>query len=236
MRGNMKAVILAGGKGTRLYPYTIVFPKPLVPIGNIPILEIVIKQLKKAGFYDVTLAVGHLAELIQSYFGNGKKFGVKLNYSKENNPLGTAGPLALIEDINDTFLVMNGDILTTLNFRDLVEFHQKYKPTATISTTLRRVNIDFGIVKENEKNEVIKYIEKPDMKYLISMGIYVFEPKILKYIKRGEYLDFPDLIEKLLKNKEKVKNYLSNDYWLDIGRKEDYEKAIGDYSKMKNNF
>jgi len=232
----MKAVILAGGKGTRLHPYTIVFPKPLVPIGNIPILEIVIKQLKKAGFYDITIAVGHLAELIKSYFGNGKKFGVKLNYSRENKPLGTAAPLALVEGLKDTFLVMNGDILTTLNFEDLIEFHKEHKPIVTIATTIRTVNIDFGIVKANEENEVINYIEKPEMQYLTSMGIYIFEPKILKYIKKGEYLNLPDLIEKLLKNKEKVKNYVSDDYWLDIGRKEDYRKAIDDYSKMKNNF
>lgn len=230
----MKAVILAGGKGTRLLPYTIVFPKPLVPIGNTPILEIIIKQLKKAGFNDITLAVGHLAELVQSYFGKGEKLGIKLNYSKEDNPLGTAGPLALIENLKDTFLVMNGDVLTTLNFKDLFEYHQKYKPTVTIATTFKKVNIDFGIIEKNEKNEIIKYVEKPDMRYLVSMGIYIFEPKILKYIKKGEYLNFPDLIEKLLKNKEKVKNYLSDDYWLDIGIKEDYKKAIEDQIEMKD--
>lgn len=232
----MKAVILAGGKGTRLHPYTIVFPKPLVPIGNVPILEIVIKQLKKVGFYDITIAVGHLAELIKSYFGNGKKFGVKLNYSRENKPLGTAAPLTLIEGLKDTFLVMNGDVLTTLNFRDLVEFHQKHKPIVTIATAFKTVNIDFGIVKANEENEVINYIEKPEMKYLVSMGIYIFEPRILKYIKKGEYLDLPDLIKKLLKNRERVKNYLSDDFWLDIGSEGDYKKAINTYNGLKNAF
>jgi NDP-sugar pyrophosphorylase family protein len=232
----MKAIILAGGKGTRLHPYTTLFPKPLLPIGNVPILEIIIKQLKKAGFSDITLAVSYLAELIHAYFGKGEKLGIKLNYSREDKPLGTAAPLTLIESLKDTFLVMNGDVLTTLNFRDLVEFHQKHKPIVTIATALKTINIDFGIVKANEENEVITYVEKPEMKYLVSMGIYIFEPTILKYIKKGKYLDIPDLINKLLKNRERVKNYVSDDYWLDIGRKEDYEKAVNYYNKNKNIF
>lgn len=234
MRSNMKVIILAGGKGTRLHPYTTLFPKPLLPIGNVPILEIIINQLKKSGFSEITLAVSYLAELIQAYFGDGKKLGIKLNYSKETNPLGTAGPLALIEGLKNTFLVMNGDVLTTINFRDLIEFHQKNKPIATIASTLRKINIDFGLINTNKENEVISYVEKPEMTYLVSMGIYILEPEILKYIKRGEYLDIPDLIKKLLKNNEKVKNYVSDDYWLDIGREEDYKKAIDDYNKMKD--
>jgi NDP-mannose synthase len=222
----MKAVILAGGKGTRLKPYTTVFPKPLMPIGEEPILEIVMKQLSSHGFDEVIMAVGHLAELIRVFFGNGDKYGIKISYYREDQPLGTAGPLAQMKnELNDVFLMMNGDVLTSLNFSEIVNFHQENGSIATIALSRKSVQIDFGLVELDENSDINGYIEKPKIDYLVSMGVYVFSPKVLEYIKPNEYLDFPDLIKILIKNGEKVKGYLYDGYWLDMGRPEDYERA-----------
>jgi len=235
----MKAIILAGGKGTRLAPYTTILPKPLMPIGNMPILEVVIRQLKGHShafgrFTEVTLAVGYLAELIMAYFDDGSKYGIKINYSKEEQPLGTAGPLALIPGLHSTFLVMNGDVLTTLDYVELVKYHQDQGAVATIAMHKRSVNIDLGVMKINSRNELIDYVEKPTLHYHVSMGIYVFEPKVLDYIKPGEPLDFPELVNILLAKGERVLAYPYDGYWLDIGRQDDYEKAIEDFARMEN--
>lgn len=222
----MKTVILAGGRGTRLKPYTTVFPKPLMPVGNRPILEIVIRQLKSYGFDDIIMAVGHLAELIMAFFEDGSKFGVKIKYSKEEEPLGTVGPLALIKkDLTDTFLMMNGDVLTTIDYPDLVRYHKERRALATIALKKRDVNIDFGVVEVDSNSSIKNYTEKPTINYLVSMGICVFEPKVLEYIVPNQYLDFPDLIKKLVLNGEPVSGYVYDGYWLDIGRAEDYERA-----------
>ena len=192
----MKAVILAGGKGTRLKPYTTVFPKPLMPIGDKPILEIVIRQLKSYGFNEIIMTVGHLAELIMTFFGDGSKYNVKIKYSRENQPLGTAGGLGLIKkELDETFLMMNGDVLTALDYSDLVNYHKRTGAIATIALNKRDVKIDFGVVELNDDNSIIGYTEKPKIDYLVSMGVYVLEPKVLDYIKSNEYLDFPDLIK-----------------------------------------
>ena len=229
----MKAVILAGGKGTRLKPYTTAFPKPLMPIGDKPILEIVARQLKSQGFEEIIMAVGYLAELIMTFFNDGGKYGVKIKYSREDKPLGTAGPLALMkEELKETFLMMNGDILTTLNYSVLVTYHKKNKAIATIALNKRDVYIDFGVVKLDDGNSIVGYTEKPKIDYLVSMGIYVFDPKVLEYIRPNEYLDFPDLIKKLISNGETVKGYVYDGYWLDIGRPDDYEKANRDIDKI----
>ena len=230
----MKAIILAGGKGTRLTPYTTILPKPLMPIGNMPILEVVIRQLKGYGFAEVTLAVGYLAELIMAYFDDGSRYEIKINYSKEEKPLGTAGPLALIPELSSTFLVMNGDVLTTLDYVELVRYHQAQGAVATIAMHKRSVNIDLGVMKTNSQNELIEYIEKPTLHYHVSMGIYIFEPKVLDYIKPGESLDFPELVRILLANGERVLAYPYDGYWLDIGRQDDYEKAIEDFGRMQD--
>jgi NDP-sugar pyrophosphorylase family protein len=232
----MKAVILAGGKGTRLKPYTMLFPKPLVPIDDMPILEVVIRQLKFYGFAEVTMAVGHLAELLVAYFGDGSKYGLKIDYSKEDSPLGTVGPLALIPNLMDSFLVMNGDVLTTLDYRDLLAYHRQKGAMATIAMHERCVKIDLGVIETNEENEVVGYIEKPLYNYRVSMGIYVFDPAILRYIQPGERLDFPDLVQLLLQNGEKVIGYPYDGYWLDIGRPDDYELAVGEFSRLRNEF
>lgn len=222
----MKAVILAGGKGTRLKPYTTAFPKPLMPIGDIPILEIVIHQLKLHSFGEIIMAVGHLAELIRTFFNDGSKFGVKIRYSREKQPLGTAGPLALIkEDLNETFLMMNGDVLTTLDYSELFKYHKRNRAIVTMALKKRDVKIDFGVPEIDDSNSILGYNEKPIIGYLVSMGVYIFEPTVLEYIRPNEYLDFPDLVKKLISNGETIKGYVCNGYWRDIGRPDDYERA-----------
>jgi NDP-sugar pyrophosphorylase family protein len=232
----MRAVILAGGKGTRLKPYTTVFPKPLVPIDDMPILEVVIRQLRSNGFTRVTMAVGHLAELLMAYFGDGSKFGLTIDYSKEDTPLGTAGPLAMIPGLTDTFLVMNGDILTTLPYRDLVAYHSQKGAAATIAIHERQVKIDLGVIETNAQNDLTGYIEKPTYQYRVSMGIYVFSPSVLAYIQPGQRLDFPDLVQVLLRKGEKVVGYPFAGYWLDIGRPDDYEQAVEEFSRLRGEF
>lgn len=232
----MRAVILAGGKGTRLAPYTTVFPKPLMPIDDRPILDIVIRQLKACGIDRITLAVGCLAELIIAYFGDGNRWDLKIEYSKEKRPLGTAGPLAYISDLDKTFLVMNGDVLTTLLYKRLLEYHKKNKGIATIAIHERKVKIDYGVTEISKNNFLTGYIEKPEYLYWVSMGIYIFEPEILQYINKGKKLDFPELMLKLLKDKRKIAVYKTNEYWLDIGRYDDYKMAVEDFKKMKNKF
>lgn len=222
----MKAVILAGGRGTRLKPYTTIFPKSLMPVGDKPTLEIIIRQLKSQGLEDIIITVGHLGELIMSFLGDGSNLGVNIKYSKEDKPLGTAGGLGSIkEDLKDSFLMMNGDTLTTLNFLDLVNFHIENKAIATIALKKREVYIDFGVVELDSNNVIRGYTEKPSIDHLVSMGVYIFTPKVLGYIRPNEYLDFPDLIKQLISNGETVKGYVYDGYWLDIGRPDDYERA-----------
>ncbi|MDZ7265112.1 MAG: sugar phosphate nucleotidyltransferase [candidate division KSB1 bacterium] len=229
----MQAVILAGGKGTRLKPYTTILPKPLMPINDKPILEIVIRQLKKFGFDQIIIAVGHLAELIEAYFGDGSKWGVQISYSREDKPLGTAGPLTLIPNLADTFLMMNGDILTDLNYAELMRFHKDYNGQISIATYNKEVKIDLGILKVNEQHEIYEYIEKPTLVYQVSMGIYIIEKRLLQLIPRGEYFDLPDLIKLSFKHQLKVLSYPFSKYWRDIGRKEDYELALEECERFK---
>jgi NDP-sugar pyrophosphorylase family protein len=232
----MKAVVLAGGKGTRLAPYTNVLPKPLMPIGNMPILEVLLRQMKLAGFDEVILTVGHLAELLEAFFKDGSRFGIQIKYSIEDNPLGTAGPLALVENLTDTFLVCNGDILTTLDLRNLVKFHKAQGGIATIAMHQRQVKVNLGVIQMGDGNEIIGYVEKPSMDYMVSMGIYMFEPRILKYIEPNHYLDFPDLILRVLAANEKVHGYPFDGYWQDLGNPEDYQLAQQDFTEMQAQF
>lgn len=226
---DMKTVILAGGKGTRLKPYTTVFPKPLMPIRDKPILEIVIEQLKSHGLDDIIMAVGHYAELIKAFFGDGSKHGVKITYSREDTPLGTVGALSLIMDeLDSTFLMMNGDVLTDIDYSKLVENHKKSGAMVTISLKKRNVNIDFGIVEIDDENTITDYTEKPTIDYHVSMGVYVLEPEVLDYIPAGEKMDFPELMKTLISDGKKINGFIHEGYWLDIGRPEDYDKANQD--------
>ncbi len=232
----MKVIILAGGKGRRLYPYTVILPKPLIPIGDLPILEVVLRQLKSFDLVNITLAVGHLGNLIQTYFGDGGKWGVNIEYNFEDEPLGTVGPLACLNNLNETFMVMNGDLLTTLNYLDLVEYHKKQNAIATVAAQKRWVDVDFGVIQKDKDERMARYIEKPRLSYLVSMGIYVFEPEILNFIPGGEKSDFPDLMQLLLQKDKKVAIYESFDFWLDIGRPDDYQKAVEEFEKNRNKF
>ncbi len=232
----MRAIILAGGKGTRLAPYTTVLPKPLMPIGEMPILEIVIRQLAKHGFNNLTLAVGYLAELLMAYCGDGSKFNVELGYSREEQPLGTAGPIALVPGLNDTFLVMNGDLLTTIDYSAMLKHHRERGALVTVACYQRDVKIDLGVIKVDADNWVTDYIEKPTYHYSVSMGIYIFEPEILEHIPKNQRLDLPELVINLMRAGRKVNVYHFDGYWLDIGRHEDYERAITEFFEHREKF
>jgi len=232
----MRAVILAGGKGTRLAPYTTVLPKPLMPIGDMPILEVVLRQLKSAGIGRATMAVGHLAELLQAFFGDGRRVGIPIDYSLEERPLGTVGPLTLIPDLDATFLMMNGDILTDLNFSDLVRHHRATGADATIATYVRTVKIDFGVIEVDGRGMLTDYVEKPTFEYRVSMGIYVFEPSVLGYLRPRERFDFPDLVKLLLRQGRPVASYPFSGYWLDMGRPDDYARAVEEFEARRRDF
>ena len=229
----MKAVVLAGGKGTRLAPYTKILPKPLMPIGDLPILEILLRQMKLAGVDDVILTVGHLASLLQAFFQNGEKYGININYSFEDKPLGTAGPLSLVrEQLDNTFFVTNGDVLTTMKFAEMMTFHQQSGAIATIAMHEREVKIDLGVLEFNGSFELKDYIEKPTYDFHVSMGIYIFEPEVLDYIPYNQYLDFPDLVLKLIHADEHVNGFPFDGYWQDLGRPDDYEQAVVDFARL----
>jgi NDP-mannose synthase len=229
-------VILAGGKGTRLMPYTTSLPKPLVPVGDYPILEILIRQLASQGFKKITLAVGHLAGLIQAYFKDGREWGVELSYAYETRPLGTAGPIARLPHSDRAILVLNGDLLTTLNFAELVRFHYESRAAATIGTKRRTETVQFGVIETSTNGQITQYKEKPNLDYLVSMGIYVFSSEVREYIPPSEKFDFPDLVQRLLQDEQRVVAYESGDYWLDIGRPDDYQRANEEFPNMQHVF
>lgn len=231
-----RAVILAGGKGTRLAPYTTVFPKPLMPLGETPILEIVLRQLAARGFSRATLAVGYLAELMEAFLGDGSKFGIEVDYSREEEPLGTAGPLAMIADLAEPFLVMNGDVLTTLDYGAFLAEHAASGAVASVATKKRTTRIDFGIVETDASDDVTGYIEKPEQEYRVSMGVYAFSPEALEHIEPGERLDFPDLILRLLAAGKRVRSVPFEGYWLDIGRHDDFARAQEEFQAKRAEF
>lgn len=234
----MQALILAGGKGTRLRPYTAIIPKPLLPVGDYPILEIILRQLKQADFKEVILAVGYMSHLFESIFQQGERFGLKIRYSFEEKPLGTAGPISLALDrLEDDFMVMNGDLLTTLNFRNLFDFHKQKAAAATIGLYEREVKIDFGVIETNEENRLIHYTEKPAFRFDVSMGINVLHKESVQpYLESREQLDLPDLMLKLIENDLPVYCYREKCYWLDMGRLDDYEAATEVFESRKKEF
>jgi NDP-sugar pyrophosphorylase family protein len=230
----MKAVVLAGGRGTRLAPFTIAFPKPLVPIGELPIIEIVLRQLRWYGITDAYISVGYLAELIEAYFlTRGGVPGLNIHYLREREPLGTAGAIGLLADATDDLLVVNGDLLTTLDFSKLIAYHRAERPAMTVAVYARTVQIDLGVLDIDEHSTVIGYAEKPQLSYQCSMGIYLYSPRAIKMVTPGERLDLPDLVARLLERGERVQAYRSDCYWLDIGRREDYERALADFPEMR---
>jgi NDP-sugar pyrophosphorylase family protein len=229
----MQAVIMAGGNGVRLYPYTSVLPKPLLPINEVPIIEIIVKQLRHHGFTRVSIALGYLAELIKVFLGDGSKYGLRIDYSVEEKPLGTIAPLTLFNDLEPTVVVMNADLLTNLNFRTLVEFHHLHQAAATISMYRKMIQTDLGVIETNGDYLVKQYIEKPEINISVSMGIYVFESRILSYLPKDRPCDFPDLINLLIHSGEKVIGYPFDGYWLDIGQHCDYDRAVQEFNQIR---
>jgi NDP-mannose synthase len=229
----MRAIILAGGRGTRLLPYTTIVPKPLLPVGDRPIVEILIRQLKHHGFTRVTLALGHLAHLVQAVLGDGNQLGVQVDYSVEQTPLGTSGPLKLIDGLDETFLVVNGDVLTDLDYTDLLSFHCSSGFTLTVASHRRTVHVDYGVI-ESEGNRIVAFREKPTIELHVSAGVYLFEPKALGYVEPGQYLDFPDLVTLLLSRDEPVGCYPFGGIWYDLGRSEDFQRVHESYDELKN--
>ena len=229
----MRAFILAGGKGTRLYPYTVTFPKPLVPIGDMPIIEIMLRQLRAAGITELTISVGHLSELMDAYLGDGAKLGVQIRYVREDKPLGTIGPLALVDDLPEHFLLMNGDVLTDLDYAAFYRSHVSSGALVSISTYREKVPIDLGVLV-SEAGQVVDYLEKPTYTYEVSMGVYALSKDVLEHIPRGEYFDFPSLIQALLAKRKLVRSVFFDGIWLDIGRPTDYQEAQETFSALRS--
>jgi NDP-sugar pyrophosphorylase family protein len=224
--------------GARLQPYTAVLPKPLMPVGDLPILEIVIRQLVAAGVDHVDLAVGHMASLIMAVLGDGSGLGVRISYSPEEEPLGTAGPLALVQGLDQEdqdYLVMNGDVLTDLDYRRLLEFHRQRSPLVTIACHRKTVKLELGVLAV-DRGEVVGYDEKPELSYPVSMGIYVMSPGVLEYVDRGEYLDLPQLVLRLLDAGKKVLAYPFEGRWLDIGNRDDFERSAREFTDNRQSF
>lgn len=231
----MQAVILAGGKGSRLRPFTNTFPKPLVPVGDKAILEIVLEQLRHHGVTEVVIAVNHMAHLIRAFFGNGERLGMRIDYSEESEPLGTAGPLRLVERLAEDFLVLNGDILTTLDFSDLFRSHVDGRNPVTIATFRKEVKIDLGVIAVHE-GLLSDYIEKPTEYFTVSMGIYAMNRSILKIIPPVGKYDLNEMMLDLRDAGTPIHCYSANCEWLDIGRASDYEEASRLFEERRKEF
>ena len=224
-----RAVLLAGGKGTRLKPYTVSLPKPFVPVGSMPIIEIIIRQLANSGFNHITITINHMADIIKAFCGNGEKWNLKIDYSLEDKPLSTMGPLKLIKDLPEDFLVMNGDVLTDLNFADFYSFHVENKNLFTISSFKREHKVDYGVLEIDQQNKLNSFKEKPSLFYNVSMGVYMVNRTILNYIPADVEYGFDKLMIDLITANHPATVKLFEGYWLDIGRPDDYEKACSDY-------
>jgi len=223
---------MAGGKGTRLLPHTLDCPKPMLPVDGKPMLQILIEQCVSAGLRKIYLSVNYLKEQIIDYFGDGKDYGADISYLIEDEPLGTAGSLKLLPLplINTPFLVMNGDVLTHLDFRHLIEFHQMHGGIATVCGREHKVNIPFGVINHSGSN-LIELEEKPSINYLVNAGIYVLAPSILNFIEKSAFLDMPILLREALSVGNQVNVCPVHEYWLDIGRPETLEQAHKEWSR-----
>ena len=236
----MKAIVLAGGKGTRLRPFTAVLPKPLMPLGDaepMPILEVVLRQLARAGFRDVTIITGYLTELIEAFCGDGRKYGARIEYRREVSPLGTAGGLVLVDRPSEPVLVLNGDILTTLDFGAMYAFHRDRGADATIASYPREVKIDFGVLEFADDPHVLAgYREKPELSFQVSMGLYILGPAAWDDLKPGEPLQMPELLETMRAKGQGVHCFRQPCYWLDIGRHDDYATANEIFEARRGEF
>jgi NDP-mannose synthase len=231
-----KAVVLAGGRGTRLAPYTSILPKPLMPVGDRSILELVVDQLEQAGISDITFCVGYLSHLIRAVFDHRDNEGVEIDYVHEHEAMGTAGPLRLVGDLDETFIAMNGDVLTNLDYAELVRYHRQHGNALTIATHDRRIKIDYGVlhlqqlgVNGHKQHRITEFQEKPEIVSTVSMGVYVMEPSVIDFVPEGKAFDLPDLVQALLRANQPVGAFKYDGLWFDIGRKEDYERAVAEW-------
>jgi NDP-mannose synthase len=231
----LRAVVLAGGRGRRLAPFTAVFPKPLAPIGDVPIIDIVLRQLRWHGVQQAVISVGYLGGLIEAYFATrGGIPGLEISYLRENAPLGTAGALGMLRDLDEDVLVVNGDVLSDFNYSDLIAFHQERRPALSIAVHHREVMIDLGVVDFADGGVVTGFREKPRIEYHCSMGINIYSPRAIQAIAPGESLDFPDLALRLMNEGEPVLAYTTDCYWMDIGRRDDYDRALEEFPEMRD--
>lgn len=228
----MKAVILAGGKGRRLRPFSVVFPKPLAPLGDVPVIEHLLRFLVRHGVDEVVLCVDYLAELLKAFLDvrSDLQRRIRVRYARDEKPGGTAGPLAAIDGLDSTFVVANGDLITDLDLGAMLDHHRKVGAKLTIATYPRRTQLPYGVIRADGDGLVRGYQEKPTLENEVSMGIYLFEPAVLRYVHRGEYLDFPDLVLRLIEAGERVARFRWEGYWMDIGNPEDYAQAQDDYA------
>lgn len=232
----MHAVIMAGGRGSRLAPYTTVLPKPLMPLVDRPILDVILQQLRRAGVESISISVGHMGSLIESWVRHQNDGGPPIEFVYEDEPLGTAGALANVARPGDTFLALNGDILTTLSFADLVAHNRRHGAIATMAVKERTVDVQYGVVHAHEDGRVERLEEKPQLRYTVSMGVYAMQPAIIDLIAPGERIDFPDLILRAIAAGHDVQTYRHEGYWRDIGNRDDYEAAIGDFESGADRF
>ncbi|MBI9079231.1 MAG: nucleotidyltransferase family protein [Pseudodesulfovibrio sp.] len=231
-----RAVILAGGKGKRLHPYTVVLPKPLMPIGEYPILEVVVRQLVSCGFDHITMAVNHQADIIKSYFNAGRDWGARIDFSLEKEFLSTMGPLTLIDDLPEDFLVMNGDILTDMDFGAFYDGHVQRDEAFSISSFVRRQRSEFGVLTVSPEKRLQGFREKPEVEYEVSMGVYMLSRRVLDHIPKGKPFGFDDLMHGLLDSDFAVGVRRYEGFWLDIGRQDDYAEAIDMFEVNKHLF
>jgi len=229
------AVVLAGGLGMRLRPYTMNIPKPLLPLGDQPTMDIVLQQLAGQGFERVVITLGHMPQLIEALLGDGERFGLRIEYVVEVEPLGTAGSLNLVEDLDDTFLVMNGDLLTTIDYGKIVAAQRSAEHTATVVLARREVPIDYGVVYVDEEGYLERYEEKPVLHHYVSTGIYALDRSAVSRVPRGRF-DMPDLITGLVAAGERVRCHITDEYWQDIGRFDDYQQASADFVNDPHRF
>lgn len=234
----MMAVVLAGGRGTRLLPYTAVFPKPLVPLGDMPVLELLLRQLARAGVTRVILAVNHLHHLIRAFCGDGSSLGIEIEYCLEDRPLGTAGPLSLMLDsLEEDFIVANGDLLTNFDIDAMIVRHRARRGGASIAVFERQIAIEFGVIETDEEMRLTGYREKPVLTHLVSMGLYMFSrDAVAPHLRVGKHLDMPDLIKALVADGVGVDCIRQNCIWLDIGQPADYARAQALFSEQREVF
>lgn len=232
----MRAVLMAGGMGRRLAPLTAVLPKPLMPLSDRPIVDVLIRQLVRAQVEQIDISVGHLGALIEAWVSHEADYGVPITFLYEDQPLGTAGALRNVVEPGGTFLAMNGDILTDMSFSDLTEHHASTGAIATMAVKGRSVGIEYGVVHTDTSGNVARLDEKPTIDYTVSMGVYAFEPAIIDLIEPSERVDFPDLLLRAIEAGHTVATYPFDGYWRDIGNRDDYEQAVAEFVEDRERF